>query len=38
MMFDFDTCNHMARFLLTDDGIEDPRPHHFLIQVAMEYL
>ena len=26
-MFDFDTCNHMARFLLLDDGIEDPGSH-----------
>jgi hypothetical protein len=23
-MFDFDTCNHMVRFVLSGDGIEDP--------------
>jgi hypothetical protein len=23
-MFDFDTCNHMDRFVLWDDGNEDP--------------
>jgi hypothetical protein len=23
-MFDFDTFNHMARFVLRDDGNEDP--------------
>jgi hypothetical protein len=22
-MFDFNTCNHMARFILMDDGNED---------------
>jgi hypothetical protein len=27
-MFDFDTCNHMARFVLRDDGNEDPGSHH----------
>jgi hypothetical protein len=26
-MFDFNTYNHMVRFVLTDDGIEDPRSH-----------
>jgi hypothetical protein len=28
-MFDFDTCNHMARFVLSDDGIEDHVSHLF---------
>jgi hypothetical protein len=28
-MFEFSTCNHMARFVLTDEGIEDPESHHF---------
>jgi hypothetical protein len=28
-MFDFSTCNRMARFILTDDGIEDTRSHYF---------
>jgi hypothetical protein len=23
-MFDFDTCNHMVRFVLSGGGIEDP--------------
>jgi hypothetical protein len=23
-MLDFDTCNHMVRFVLSGDGIEDP--------------
>jgi hypothetical protein len=27
-MFDFDTYNHMARFVLRDDGNEDPGSHH----------
>jgi hypothetical protein len=27
-MFDFDTCNHMARFVLQNDGDEDPGSHH----------
>jgi hypothetical protein len=27
-MFDFNTCNHMASFVLRDDGNEDPRSHH----------
>jgi len=27
-MFDFNACNHMARFILTNDGIEDPGSHH----------
>jgi hypothetical protein len=27
-MFDFDTCNHMARFLLQNDGNEDFGSHH----------
>jgi hypothetical protein len=27
-MFDFSTCNHMVRFVLRDDGNEDPRSHH----------
>ena len=28
-MFDFSTCNHMARFILRDEGNEDPRYYHF---------
>jgi hypothetical protein len=28
-MFDFSTCNHMVRFVLSGDGIEDPRSHLF---------
>jgi hypothetical protein len=28
-MFDFDTCNHMVRFVLSSGGIEDPG--YFLI-------
>jgi hypothetical protein len=28
MMFDFDSYNHMARFVLRDDGNEDPGSHH----------
>jgi hypothetical protein len=28
-MFDFNTCNRIVRFVLTDDGIEDPRYLHF---------
>jgi hypothetical protein len=28
-MFDFDTCNHMVRFVLLGDGIEDPGSHLF---------
>jgi hypothetical protein len=28
-MFDFNTCNRMARFVLMDEGIEDPGSHHF---------
>jgi len=28
-MFDFNTCNRMARFILTDEGIEDLGSHHF---------
>jgi hypothetical protein len=28
-MFDFDTCNHMVRFILRDDGNEDPGYYHF---------
>ena len=28
-MFDFNTCNRMVRFVLTDDGIEDPGSHCF---------
>jgi hypothetical protein len=28
-MFDFDTCNHMVRFVHSGDGIEDPRFHLF---------
>jgi hypothetical protein len=27
-MVDFDTCNHMARFILRDDGNEYPGSHH----------
>ena len=28
-MFDFNTCNCMARFVLSGDGIEDPGSHIF---------
>jgi hypothetical protein len=28
-MFDFDTYNHMARFVLRDDGNEDSGSYHF---------
>ena len=28
-MFDFDTCNHMYRFILKDDGNEDHVSHHY---------
>ena len=28
-MFNFNTCNHMARFILRDDGNEDPGSYHF---------
>jgi hypothetical protein len=28
-MFNFSTCNHMARFVLSGDGIEDPGFHLF---------
>jgi hypothetical protein len=28
-MFDFDTCNHMVRFILLGDGIEDPGSYLF---------
>jgi hypothetical protein len=28
-MFDFSTCNRMARFVLSGDGIEDPGSHLF---------
>jgi hypothetical protein len=28
-MFNFNTCNRMVRFVLTDDGIEDPGSYHF---------
>ena len=28
-MFDFNTCNCMARFVLLGDGIEDPGSHLF---------
>jgi hypothetical protein len=27
-MFDFSTCNHMVRFVLRDDGNEDPISYH----------
>jgi hypothetical protein len=27
-MFDLNTCNHMARFVLRDDVIENPGSHH----------
>jgi len=27
-MFEFNTCNHMARFILRDDGNEDLGSHH----------
>jgi hypothetical protein len=36
-MFDFDTCNHMVRFVLLGDGIEDPGSCLY-IQVVMEYV
>jgi hypothetical protein len=36
-MFDFDTCNHMVRFVLLGDEIEDPG-YHFYVQVVMEYV
>jgi hypothetical protein len=36
-MFDFNTCNHMVRFVLLGDEIEDPG-YHFVVQVAMEYV
>jgi hypothetical protein len=26
-MFDFNTCNHMVRFVFSSDGIEDPGSH-----------
>ena len=28
-MFDFSSCNHMVRFVLSGDGIEDPGSHLF---------
>jgi hypothetical protein len=28
-MFDFNTCNHMARFVIRDDGNEYPGSYHF---------
>jgi hypothetical protein len=28
-MFDLNTYNHMVRFVLMDDGVEDPVSHHF---------
>ena len=28
-MFDFDMCNQMARFVLSDDEIEDPGSYLF---------
>jgi hypothetical protein len=28
-MFDFNTCNHMARFVRLGDRIEDPGSHLF---------
>jgi hypothetical protein len=28
-MFEFNTCNCMVRFVLTDDGIEDLGSHYF---------
>jgi hypothetical protein len=28
-MFYFNTCNRMARFVLSGDGIEDPESHLF---------
>ena len=28
-IFGFNTFNHMARFVLRDDGNEDPRSYHF---------
>jgi hypothetical protein len=27
-MFNFNTCNRMVRFVLRDDGDEDPGSHH----------
>jgi hypothetical protein len=28
-MFNFNTCNHMVRFVLGDNGNEDPGSYHF---------
>jgi hypothetical protein len=28
-MFEFNTCNHMVRFILSGDRIEDPGSHLF---------
>jgi hypothetical protein len=36
-MFNFNTCNHMVRFVLLGDGIEEPR-YHLFVQVAMGYV
>ena len=36
-MFDFNTCNHMVRFVFLGDKIEDPG-YHLFVQVVMEYV
>jgi hypothetical protein len=36
-MFDFNTCNHMVRFVLLGDEIEDIG-YHLFVQVVMEYV
>ena len=36
-MFDFNTCNHMVRFVLLGDGIEDLGSNLF-VQVVLEYI
>jgi hypothetical protein len=37
IMFDFNTCNHMVRFILLGDEIEDPE-YHIFVHVVMEYV
>jgi hypothetical protein len=34
-MFDFDTCNHMVRFVLSGGGFEDPG--YFLIRSRLHW-
>jgi len=36
-MFDFNMCNHMVRFILSGNEIEDPISNIF-IQVVFEYI